>query len=69
MQVVDLGKTGLRVSRLSIGTGSVGGGGKSNQTKLGLKGLADLFCFAHEQGVTFWDAADSYGRLQLLLRR
>ena len=61
MQVVDLGRTGLRVSRLSIGTGTHGWGGKSDQTALGLKGLVDLLHFAHDQGVTFWDSADQYG--------
>ena len=61
MQVVNLGNSGLRVSRLSIGTGTVGNGGSSNQTKLGLKGFVDLLCFAHDHGVTFWDAADGYG--------
>ena len=61
MQVVDFGRTGLRVARLSIGTGTQGWGGKSDQTALGLKGLADLLRFAHDQGVTFWDVADQYG--------
>ena len=61
MQTVNLGNSRLRVSRLSIGTGTVGGGGRSNQTKLGLKGFVDLLCFAHDLGVRFWDAADAYG--------
>ena len=61
MQIVNLGNSGLRVSRLSIGTGTVGNGGSSNQTKLGLKGFVNLFRFAHDLGVRFWDAADAYG--------
>ena len=61
MQIVDLGRTGLRASRLSIGTGTQGWGGRSDQTALGLKGLADLFRFAYDQGVTLWDSADQYG--------
>jgi len=61
MQIVNLGRTGLRASRLSIGTGTQGWGGRSDQTALGLKGLADLFRFAYDQGVTFWDSADQYG--------
>ena len=61
MEIVNLGNSGLRVSRLSIGTGTVGGGGRSNQTKLGVKGFTDLLCFAHDLGVRFWDAADAYG--------
>ena len=61
MEIVALGKTGLDVSRLSIGTGSNGWNGRSNQTDLGLEGLRDLLLFAHENGVTFWDSADQYG--------
>lgn len=61
MQTVDLGKTGLHVSRLAIGTGTNGWGGRSDQTALGVKGLTELLKFAHEHGVTFWDSADQYG--------
>ena len=61
MQIVDLGQTGIRVSRLSIGTGTSGWNGRSDQTALGLEGLADLLHFAHDRGVTFWDSADQYG--------
>ncbi|MCZ2076830.1 MAG: aldo/keto reductase [Bryobacterales bacterium] len=59
---VKLGPTGIRVSRLAMGTGTSGSGGSSNQTrKLGLQGMADLFKSAYDQGVTFWDSADQYG--------
>ena len=34
---VTLGKTGIQTSRLAMGTGTVGFGGRSNQTQLGLK--------------------------------
>lgn len=61
MEIVALGKTGLDVSRLSIGTGSNGWNGRSNQTDLGLAGLRDLLLFSHDNGVTFWDSADQYG--------
>jgi aryl-alcohol dehydrogenase-like predicted oxidoreductase len=61
MPVVDFGETGLCVSRLSIGTGTHGWGGRSEQTKLGLHGLADLLRKAYSCGITFWDAADGYG--------
>lgn len=61
MEIVALGKTGLDVSRLSIGTGSNGWNGRSNQTALGLEGLRDLLLFSHDKGVTFWDSADQYG--------
>ena len=61
MEIVALGKTGLNVSRLSIGTGSNGWNGRSNQTDLGFEAFRDLLLFAHERGVTFWDSADQYG--------
>ena len=53
MEIVALGKTGLDVSRLSIGTGSNGWNGRSNQTDLGFEALRDLLLFAHENGITF----------------
>ncbi|HLK20265.1 MAG TPA: aldo/keto reductase [Bryobacteraceae bacterium] len=59
---IKLGPRGVEVSRLAMGTGTDGVGGSSNQTrKLGLKGLAELFDVAYDQGVTFWDSADQYG--------
>ncbi len=61
MEIVALGKTGLDVSRLSIGTGSNGWNGRSNQTDLGFEALRDLLLFAYDKGVTFWDSADQYG--------
>lgn len=59
---VALGNTGIKTSRLAMGTGSWGWGGSSNQTrKLGIKGLADLLHYAYDKGVVFWDSADQYG--------
>lgn len=59
---VSLGKTGLEVTRLAMGTGTHGVGRKSNQTrKLGIQGVADLLEAAYDRGVTFWDSADQYG--------
>jgi 1-deoxyxylulose-5-phosphate synthase len=59
---IKLGKTGLEVSRMAMGTGTNGGGKNSNQTrKLGIKGLSDLLHAAYDEGVTFWDSADGYG--------
>jgi aryl-alcohol dehydrogenase-like predicted oxidoreductase len=61
MDYVDFGCTGLRVSRLSFGTGTQGWGGRSEQTDLGLDGLANLLRLAYDNGINFWDAADGYG--------
>ena len=33
---VTLGKTGIKTSRLAMGTGTIGGGHRSNQTALGV---------------------------------
>ncbi len=60
--LVSLGNTGIKASRLAIGTGSSGWGGSSNQTRdLGIKGLGDLLEAGYDAGIRFWDSADQYG--------
>ena len=61
MEYTELGNTGLQVSRLCFGTGTHGWAGRSDQTDVGLKELADLLRYAFDRGVTFWDSADQYG--------
>jgi 1-deoxyxylulose-5-phosphate synthase len=61
MDMIELGHTGLCVSRLGFGTGSHGWNHHSEQTALGLEELAALLREAYELGVNFWDAADQYG--------
>lgn len=61
MDYVDFGKTGLKVSCLSVGTGTHGWGGRSEQSALGVDKLANLLRLAYEHGVNFWDTADAYG--------
>jgi len=61
MKTVSLGNTGLAVSRLSIGTGTSGWNGESNQTRLGFDACVRLLCQAFDAGITFWDSADQYG--------
>jgi aryl-alcohol dehydrogenase-like predicted oxidoreductase len=59
---VMLGKTGIEVSRMAMGTGTNGVNHSSNQTrKLGISGLSDLLRAGFERGMFFWDAADQYG--------
>src|SRR5450631_2253201 len=58
---VSLGSTGIKTSRLAMGTGTIGSGHHSNQTALGLKGLSDLLLNGYDQGLRFFDAADAYG--------
>ena len=56
---VVLGKTGIRTSRLAMGTGTIGGGGSSNQTRTGQ--LTRLLRTGYDRGLIFFDTADSYG--------
>lgn len=58
---VTIGKTGIKTSRLAMGTGTVGVGHHSHQTGLGLKGLSELLLNGYDHGLRFFDAADSYG--------
>lgn len=61
VDTVTLGKTGLKTSRLAMGTGTVGSGGHSHQTALGVKGLSEMLLNGYDHGLRFFDAADSYG--------
>src|SRR6202167_5191717 len=58
---VSLGSTGIKTSRLAMGTGTVGSGHHSHQTALGVKGLSDLLLNGYDRRLRFFDAADSYG--------
>ncbi len=49
---VELGHTGLQVSRLAFGTGYLGGSAAAG---------ARLLAEAYELGVNFWDTSDDYG--------
>ena len=59
--LVTLGSTGIKTSRLAMGTGTVGSGHHSHQTALGIQGLSDLLRNGYDHGLRFFDAADSYG--------
>jgi predicted aldo/keto reductase-like oxidoreductase len=58
---VSLGQSGLKVSLVGIGTGSIGYAGHSNQTGLGQAEFTRLMRHAFDRGVNFFDLADSYG--------
>jgi aryl-alcohol dehydrogenase-like predicted oxidoreductase len=58
---VLIGRTGIKTSRLAMGTGTVGSGHHSHQTSLGIDGLSGLLLNGYDQGLRFFDAADSYG--------
>jgi len=57
--IVVLGKTGIRTSRLAMGTGTIGYGGSSNQTRNG--SATRLLLNGYNNGLLFFDTADSYG--------
>jgi 1-deoxyxylulose-5-phosphate synthase len=55
--IVHLGPDKIRLSRLAIGSGTRGG---SVQRALGVSGFADMVHFGFDQGLFFWETADSY---------
>jgi aryl-alcohol dehydrogenase-like predicted oxidoreductase len=58
---VTIGHTGIQTSRLAMGTGTVGSGHHSHQTALGIEGLSRLLQNGYDNGLRFFDTADSYG--------
>ncbi len=54
MELVDLGESGLRVSRVGLGCNNFGG-------RLGLEETHAVVDAALEAGVTFFDTAEIYG--------
>ena len=59
---VQLGNTGIEMSRMAMGTGTNGYGGSSDQTRqLGIKGLSDMLRAVFDEGINFWETADQYG--------
>ena len=58
---MTLGKAGIKVSLVGMGTGSVGSGQASNQTRLGVKEFTKVVRHALDRGVCFFDVADQYG--------
>jgi aryl-alcohol dehydrogenase-like predicted oxidoreductase len=61
---VKLGKTGLVIPRLALGTGSHGGNQSSDMTRMGIENWVKIARYAQERGLTFYDAADLYGSHQ-----
>jgi aryl-alcohol dehydrogenase-like predicted oxidoreductase len=58
---VTLGKSGIQVSVVGMGTGSVGVEQSSNQVRLGTKGFTKVVRHALDRGLTLFDVADQYG--------
>jgi aryl-alcohol dehydrogenase-like predicted oxidoreductase len=61
---VTLGKSGVKVTRLAFGTGSFGG---QVQRDLGQDGFTRLVRYAYDNGIRFFETAESYGETQRML--
>lgn len=61
VSTVTLGKSGVKVSLVGMGTGSHGSGQASNQTRLGVEGFTRVVRHALDRGIRFFDVADQYG--------
>ncbi len=60
MKRVELGKTGIMVSRLGIGTGTGLPSGHCAQALMDEQELARLLLYALDRGINFWDTAFQY---------
>jgi len=61
---VTLGKSGVKVTRLAFGTGTHGG---RVQRELGQEGFTRLVRHAYDQGIRFFETADTYGGMHDML--
>ena len=62
--MVTLGKSNVRVTRLAFGTGTFGG---RVQRDLGQKEFTRQVRYAHERGIRFFETAESYGDMHRML--
>jgi aryl-alcohol dehydrogenase-like predicted oxidoreductase len=61
---VPLGKSGVKVTRLAFGTGTMSG---QVQRDLGQEQFTRLVRYAHERGIRFFETAESYGGMHEML--
>jgi 1-deoxyxylulose-5-phosphate synthase len=61
---VTLGKSGVKVTRLALGTGSFSG---QVQRDLGQEGFTRLVRHAYDRGIRFFETAESYGDMHRML--
>jgi aryl-alcohol dehydrogenase-like predicted oxidoreductase len=61
VEVVELGKTGIKISKVGLGTGMRGWQRGSNQTRMGEDRFNTLARGAFERGIRLMDGADLYG--------
>ena len=61
---VTLGKSGVKVTRLAFGTGTMSG---KVQRDLGQEDFTELVRYAHDRGIRFFETAESYGEMHKML--
>jgi aryl-alcohol dehydrogenase-like predicted oxidoreductase len=61
---ITLGRSGVKVTRLAFGTGSISG---QVQRELGQDGLTKLVRYAYDRGIRFFETAESYGDMHRML--
>jgi len=61
---VDLGKSGVKVTRLAFGTGTFGG---RVQRNLGQEGFTSLVRHAYDRGIRFFETSESYAGMHEML--
>lgn len=59
LQIINLGKTGIKTTFLGMGTGFNGGNRSSNITRAGV--AETMIRQAFDKGIRFFDCADTYG--------
>jgi 1-deoxyxylulose-5-phosphate synthase len=62
--LVTLGRSGVKVTRLGFGTGSLSG---EVQRALGQHGFTRLVRHAYDRGIRFFETAESYGEMHRML--
>ena len=62
--MVTLGRSGVKVSRLAFGTGTFSG---RVQRTLGQEGFTRLVRHAYDRGIRFFETAESYGEMHKML--
>ncbi|HEV2419840.1 MAG TPA: aldo/keto reductase [Terriglobia bacterium] len=63
-EMVPLGKSGVKVTRLAFGTGTFGG---RVQRELGQDQFTKLVRYAYDRGIRFFETAESYGDMHRML--
>src|SRR5215471_133110 len=62
--LVTLGRSGVKVSRLALGTGTISG---KVQRDLGQDGFTRLVRHAYDQGIRFFETSESYAEMHTML--